>query len=140
MKKFGLRLTGCRKYYFLIFTFFSFFQISNKQKSYAKTILFYKGFWGSTTMKIYYVKNIFDLHTFDNETTALIKFFEISREMYFVSLFFLNERNISISILMYYANLNSNSINKPYLRAAECALSFVFFSIYLWLFKFVKTL
>ena len=84
-------------------------------------------------MKIYYVKNIFDLHTFDNETTALIKFFEISTEMYFVPLFFLNERNISISILMYYANLNSNSINKPYLRAAECALSFCFFFDFLFM-------
>ena len=88
-------------------------------------------------MKFYKVTNIFDTHTFDNETTAFFKFFEISREMHFVSLFFLNERNNTTSLLMihlkctvvHYANLNSNSINKPYLRVAEYAISFVFFSI-----------
>ena len=51
-------------------------------------------------MKFYYVTNIFDLHIFDNETTALLKFFQISTEMHFVSLFFLNERNITTSLLM----------------------------------------
>ena len=29
-------------------------------------------------MKFYYLTNIFDLHTFANETMALLKFFEIS--------------------------------------------------------------
>ena len=66
-------------------------------------------------MKFYYVTNIFDLHTFDNETTVLLNFFEISTGMYFVSLFFLNERNITTSILtihlkctvVHYANLFS---------------------------------
>ena len=43
-------------------------------------------------MKFYYVTNILDLYTFDNETAALSKFFEISTEMHCVSLFFLNER------------------------------------------------
>ena len=79
-------------------------------------------------MKLYYFTNIFDLHTFDNETTALLKFFKISTEMHFVSLFFLNERNITITLLMmihskctvmHYANLNSSSINKSYLRADD---------------------
>ena len=51
-------------------------------------------------MKFYYITSIFDLHIFDNETTALLKFFEISTEMHFVSLFFLNERNIATSPLM----------------------------------------
>ena len=46
------------------------------------------------------VLNIFDLHTFDNETTVFFKFFEISMEMHFVSSFFLNERNITTSLLM----------------------------------------
>ena len=46
-------------------------------------------------MKFYYVTNIFDLHTFDNETTALLKTLEISAEMQFVSLFFLNEKSIA---------------------------------------------
>ena len=39
-------------------------------------------------MKFHYVTNMFDLHTFGNERTALLKMFEISTEMYFVSLFF----------------------------------------------------
>ena len=72
-------------------------------------------------MKFYIVTNIFDLHTFDNET-----------KMDFISLFFLKERNITSSLLMmhlkctvaHYANLNSSSINKPYLRAVEYAISF----------------
>ena len=45
-------------------------------------------------MKFYYVKNIFDLHTFDNEKTDLLKLFEISTERHFVSLFFLNEEKL----------------------------------------------
>ena len=93
-------------------------------------------------MKFYYVTNIFDLHTFDNETTtALLKLFEISAEMHFASLFFLNERSIITSLLMmhlkygvvHYANLNSSSINKHYLQAVEYTI--LFFSIsYLCLF------
>ena len=94
-------------------------------------------------MKIYNVKNIFDLHTFDNETMTLLIIFKISTEMYFVSLFFLNERNITTSLLMihlkcvvaHYANLNSSSINKFYLRALEYAISF--FSKFL--FTFILT-
>ena len=78
-------------------------------------------------MKFYYVTNIFDLHTFDNETTALLEFFEISTEMRFNSLFFLNERNIATSLLMinlkctvvHYANLNSRFISNPYFQAVE---------------------
>ena len=89
-------------------------------------------------MKFYYVTNIFDLHTFDNETTALLKFFEICTEMHFVSLFFLNERNITTSILiihlkctvLHYANPNSSSINQLYLRAVEYAISFFFDFLY----------
>ena len=54
--------------------------------------------------------------------------------MHFVSLFFLNERNITISLFMihlkftvaHFANLKSSFINKPYLRAVECAISFLF--------------
>ena len=55
--------------------------------------------------------------------------------MHFVSLFFLNERNITISLFMihlkftvaHFANLKSSFINKPYLRAVECAISFFYF-------------
>ena len=39
------------------------------------------------------ISNIFDLHVFDNETTALLKFLEICTEIKFVSLFFRNEGN-----------------------------------------------
>ena len=74
---------------------------------------------------------VFDLYTFDNETMALLKVFETSREINFLSLFFLNERNITSPLLMMHlkcvvfhcANLNSGSINKVYLRAIEFAIS-----------------
>ena len=49
-------------------------------------------------VKFCYVLIVFDIHTFDNETNGLFKIFEISTEMDFVSLFFLDERNISISL------------------------------------------
>ena len=39
-------------------------------------------------MELHYVTNIFDLHTFGNETTALLKIFDIFMETHFVSLFF----------------------------------------------------
>ena len=67
-------------------------------------------------------------------------------EMHFVSLFFLNERNITNSLLMIHLkctivhcdNLNSSSINKPYLRAIE--YSFFFLTFYVYFNKaFIKT-
>ena len=78
---------------------------------------------------------IFDLYTFDNETMALLKIFETSKEINFLSLFFLNERNITSSLLtmhlkcvvLHCANLNSSSINKVYLRAIEFAISIFLF-------------
>ena len=93
-------------------------------------------------MKFYYVTSIFDLHNFDNETTALLKFFEISTEMHFVFSFFVIERNITTSLLMIeskcavvnYANLNS----RPIIRSIYGPLNmlFRFFSIsYLCLFQ-----
>ena len=68
-------------------------------------------------MNFYCITNIFDLHTLYNKMIALSKFFEISTEMHLVSLFFLNERNITTLHLMmhirctavHYANLNSSS-------------------------------
>ena len=71
-------------------------------------------------MKFCYVTNIFDLRIFENEITALLQFFEICAEMYFVSSFFLNQRNITTLLLtihlkctvMHYTNLNSSCINK----------------------------
>ena len=101
---------------------FSIFWISNDyfQKYCGKTTLFYNAFrmflWSSTLLQIFLI------HTFDNETTVLLKVFEICKEMHFVCLFFLYERNITASLLMtylkcsvvHYANLNSNSINKQF--------------------------
>ena len=92
-------------------------------------------------MKFYYVRYIFDLDTFDNERTALLNFFEICTEMHFVSLFFLNKRNITTSLLMiylkctvvHYANLNSSPINKPYFRAVEQAILFFFDFLYMYI-------
>ena len=48
----------------------------------------------------YFVTNTLDLHIFENETATFSNFFEISTDMHFVSLFFLNERNITTSLLM----------------------------------------
>ena len=81
-------------------------------------------------MKFCYVTNIFDLHTFDYETTVLKNFFEIFTEMHFVNLTFDDTFKM---YFMHYANLNSSSINKPYLRAAEYAALFFFrFLIYVY--------
>ena len=86
-------------------------------------------------VKFYYVTNVFDLHSFDNETMAFLIFFEISSEMNFVSLLFLDEGNIQISLLMihlkctiaHYANLNSSSINKLFLHYRPLNILFRFF-------------
>ena len=67
--------------------------------------------------------------------TALLKNFEISTEMYFVSILFVDERNITTSLLMihlkcavvHYVNLNSSSTNNLYLRTVEYVISFSFF-------------
>ena len=93
----------------------------------------------------YYLTNIFDLHAFDNETAAFLIFFEICTDMHIVSLFFLNKRNITTSFLMIhlkctvvnYANLNSSSINKPFLnmlfnRPSNMLFRFFQFLIYVY--------
>ena len=71
-------------------------------------------------MKFYYITNTFDLQFFDNEMTAVLNSFEICTEKRFVSLFYLNERKITTSLLMIhvkctvaqYAYLSSSSISK----------------------------
>ena len=136
MKKFGLRLTGCLKCYFLIFVFFIFPNF----KWLLSKILWKNGYRiSSVHMKFYNVTNIFYLFTFDKETTAPLKFFETFTEMHFVSLFIQRERNITSSLLMihlkctvvYYDNINSSSINKPDLWAFKYDFFFFFrFLIY----------
>ena len=99
-------------------------------------------------MKFCLFMNISNLHTFDNEMTALLKFLKVLTEMYFASLFFLNERNIAASLLIihlkwtvvHYANLNSNSINKPHLRAVKYAFSFFFDFLFIFILSFCQKL
>ena len=100
-------------------------------------------------MKFYYIPNIFDLHIFDNETANLLKNFKICLEMYFVSLFSLNERNFTISFLMihskcsvvHYVDLNPSCINKPFLNYGPLNMLFRFFRLLIHLYfkdAFVK--
>ena len=65
VKKFSLRLTGCRKCYFLVFAFFIFPNFKWLVSKWISRVL----------MKFYYITNIFDLQIFDNETTVLLIFF-----------------------------------------------------------------
>ena len=88
-------------------------------------------------MKFYYAKNIFGLHNFDDEKTAL---FEICTEMHFVSLFLQHERNITTLLLMihlkcrvvHYGNLNSSSINKPIYGSLNMLFRFFQFLIHVY--------
>ena len=95
-------------------------------------------------MKFYYVTNIFDLHIFDNEMTALLKFFKICTEMHFVSLFFLSERYITTSLLMirqctvvHFANVKLSSINKSFLDCEPLNMLFRFFLVFFRFFLFL---
>ena len=93
-------------------------------------------------MKFYYLTNIFNLQFFDKET-ILFKFLKIFMEMHYISLFFLNEGNITTSLLMlylkytvvHYANINLSSINKPFvnLRDVEYAISFFFCFLFIFI-------
>ena len=90
----------------------------------------FKGF-----LKFYYVTSFFNLQIFNNETTVLLKFFEICADMHFVSLICLNERSITTSLLVidlkctvvHYANLNSSSINKSFSSWIYYVVFFQFF-------------
>ena len=83
-------------------------------------------------MKFYYVTKVLDLQVFGNETSALLKFFEICTEMRFVYLFFVNKRNITTSLLMIHlkysvvhcANLLSILINEPFLNYVPSNIPF----------------
>ena len=93
VKTFGFRLTGRWKCYFLIFAFSLYPNFKCLLSKILQWIF-------SVLSNFCYFANIFDLHIFDNKTAALFIFLEICRDMQFVSLFFLNERNISTSLLM----------------------------------------
>ena len=97
--------------------------------------LFHNGFlrflWSS------YVTSIFYLQIFDNERQAVSKVFEICTEIYFFSLFFLNERNIITLLLMihlkctvvHYAKAKNIKQNwkKPLLFRSEIGILKIFF-------------
>ena len=103
---------------------FPFIQISNDycQKSFREFLII-------STMS-----QIFLIYTF--LTMKFIYLFEICPDIYFVSLFFLNERNITTSFLttqlkctvVHYANLNSSFKNKPFINYVP--LNMLFFKIY----------
>ena len=105
-----------------------FFQISNDycQKSYNGV----QEFLGSSN-----TTQTFLIFKFWQRNSALLNFFEIWIEMHFVSLCFLNERNITTSLLMihlkctvvHYSNLNSSSVNKPLLNYGQLNMLFLFF-------------
>ena len=59
-----------------------------------------------------YVVNIFDIHIFDKDTEAFLNFFEIFTEMHFVSLLFLNEKNIIASLLMIFSFFSTRPLSK----------------------------
>ena len=113
---------------------FSFFQISNDycQKPYGKIFLLCNGFrgflWSSTTSKIFLI------YILSQWIDGLLKNFWNFYGNAFCFFIFLNKRSITTSLLIihvkctvaHYANLNSKSINKPYLRAVEKAFSFFF--------------
>ena len=87
----------------------------------------FRVFLGSST-----TSQIFLIYTFLAKNV-----FEIFTEMHFVSLFFLNERNITTSLLMihlkctvvHYSNVNSTSINKPFFNYGLLNMLLLFFSI-----------
>ena len=136
MKKFGLRLTGRRKWYFLIFAFSLYPNFKLLLSKILKWIL-------RVLSNFYYVTNTLDVHICNNETATILIFFEICTDMHFVSLFFRNKSNITTSLLMihlkytvvHYADLNSSSRNQPFLNYGSLNMLFRFFSIsYLCLF------
>ena len=124
MKKFGLSLTSRRKYCIFNFCLFRFSKLLSKIL--RKNHLFYNGFrrfLGSFTLSQVCWSTNFWLWN------------EICTKMHFVSLFFLNERNITTSFLMIhskctveqYSNLNSNSMNQPCLNYRPSNTLFLLF-------------
>ena len=104
---------------------FPFFQVSNY--CCQKSCNGFRVFLGSST-----ASQIFLIYTFLAKNV-----FEIFTETHFVSLFFLNERNITTSLLMihlkctvvHYSNVNSTSINKPFFNYGLLNMLLLFFSI-----------
>ena len=102
-------------------------------------------------MKSYCVTNIFDLRIFNIEAAVFLIFFEICTERHFVSLFFLNKKNLQPFFwwciyylifnnlmvdftIVHYANLNSRFINNRFLISGRwiCYLFLFGFLIYVY--------
>ena len=85
-------------------------------------------------MKFYNVTNIFDLHIFDNKTVALLIFFLILGKVFFLkkSVVLQLFPNLKCSVV-YHANVNSSSVNKPFLNYGSLN---VLFRLFLGLFVF----
>ena len=136
MKKFLSRLTGCQTCNFLVFAFFHFskFQMTIikdfMEKPIEDFIIRFHGCYEVLLSEKYFWSTLF--WQWNNDPFNF--FFLISTEMHLVSLFLLNERNITVSLLMihlkctvvHFANLNWSSLNEHYLRAVEYAISFFF--------------
>ena len=142
MKNFRLRLTGRRKCYFLVFAFFIFPYFKWLVSKWISRVL----------MKFYYITNIFDLQIFDNETAVLLFyflffwnlhgnafcFFIISKWKKYYNLPFDDTFKCTV---LHYANLNSSSINKPFLNYGPLSMLFRFFRFLIYLYfkdAFVK--
>ena len=126
-------------FYFLSFPFT---QIS---KDYCQKS--YNGFWSFLVIST--TSQIFLICIFLKMKRRHFYFFSICTDMHFGSLLFLNERNMTTSLLMihlkyavvYYTNLNGSSKNKPFLNygSLKKLLRFFRFLIYVYFNKaFVK--
>ena len=120
---------------FCLFHFFK-FQMAIVENLMKKPSIFVMDFDGSH--EVLHVTNIFYLHTFDNETTAVLRnafcLFILSKWKKYYNLIF-------DCTVVHYANLNSSSINEPYLRAVEYTILLLLkFLIYVYFNEaFVKT-
>ena len=92
---------------------------------------------------------IFLIYTFLKTKRRPFYFFSICTDMHFGSLFFLNERNMTTSLLMihlkctvvHYTNLNWSSKNKPFLNYGSLNMLFRFFRFLIYVYfneAFVK--
>ena len=141
MKKLGLRLTGRRKWYFLIFIFSLYANFKwLLWKSYNGFLVF---------LVISATSQISLIYTFVTMKQRHFNFFWSLHGYAFCFFnFFQNERNITTSLLMihlkctavHYANLNSSSKNKPVLNYGLLNMLFRFFQFLLFVFILVKLL
>ena len=121
-----------------LFFNFCFFHFPKFQMTIVKSLTEKPSFlkWISMIfMTFYYITNIFYQQMFDYEKRLFLKVSEICMEMHFVSLFSLNEKSITTSLLtihskctvVHYGNLNWSSIKEPFLNYGPSNMLFCFF-------------